>query len=249
MQSNKYPLITIITAVLNNKKTIEDTIISVLMQNYKNIEYIILDGGSTDGTLDILSSYKKQINCLISEPDRGVYDAFNKGIDLANGDWIYFLGSDDQFADNNVLTDVFSKKYKSKMIYGNVIWGDTKNIYAGKFKKTKLYYQNICQQAIFYHRDAFHILGKFDLQYKLLADWVFNMRAFASNIISPVYLERVIAVYSTDGISLSNTDAVFIKNRQKLIKEIFGHHHYIYFKYVYWMHLRVRRLLKKHSII
>lgn len=244
MQSNKYPLITIVTAVLNNKKTIEDTIISVLMQNYQNIEFIILDGGSTDGTLDILYSYKKQINRLISEPDRGVYDAFNKGIDLANGDWIYFLGSDDKFADQNILTDIFSKKYKSKMIYGNVIWGDTENVYDGKFTKTMLYYKNICQQAIFYHRDAFHILGKFELKYTLLADWVFNMRAFASNTIAPMYLDKVIAVYSTDGISFTSTDTIFVKTRQYLIKEIFGLHHYIYFKYFYWIN-RERKLFFK----
>lgn len=244
MQTEEYPLITIVTAVLNNKDTVEDTIISVSMQNYKNIEYIVLDGGSTDGTLDVLYSYKKHIHCLVSERDRGVYDAFNKGIDLAHGEWIYFLGSDDKFVDQNVLTDIFSNKYKSKMIYGNVIWGNTGTIYDGKFTKTKLYYHNICQQSIFYHRDAFRILGKFELKYQLLADWVFNMRAFASDVISPMYLDRVIAVYSTDGISFSNTDTVFTKTRQNLIKEIFGLRHYIYFKYFYWISMAGKAIVK-----
>lgn len=245
MQSHEYPLITVVTAVLNSKNTIEDTITSVLNQNYQNIEYIILDGKSTDGTLDILYSYKKQISCLVSEPDHGVYDAFNKGIDLAHGDWIYFLGADDKFVDQNVLTDIFSKKYKSKMIYGNVIWGDTGTTYDGKFTKVKFYYHNICQQAIFYHKDVFRIIGKFELKYKLLADWVLNMRCFKSNIIAPMYLDKIIANYSTNGISFTNMDTVFTKERQYLIKDIFGPFHYIYFKYFYWINIAANQFINK----
>ena len=103
------PLISIITAVLNGDKTLERTIQSVIDQDYKNIEYIIIDGGSTDGTLDIIKKYDHAIDYWMSEPDEGIYDAFNKGIQISSGEWIYFLGADDYFVDQNVLNTTVHK--------------------------------------------------------------------------------------------------------------------------------------------
>ena len=93
---NTPPLITIITVAYNAVKDIENTILSVLNQTYPNIEYIIIDGGSTDGTLDIIKKYEDKISYWVSEPDKGIYDAMNKGIVKANGDYLFFLGADDK---------------------------------------------------------------------------------------------------------------------------------------------------------
>src|ERR671925_70444 len=98
--------ISVITAVLNNGRYIEDCIKSVLGQTYSNLEYIIVDGGSTDGTLDVIRMYKDRISKLISEPDSGIYDAMNKGIRIATGDVIGFLHSDDFYADEEVIEKV-----------------------------------------------------------------------------------------------------------------------------------------------
>ncbi|MDH5645697.1 MAG: glycosyltransferase, partial [Candidatus Heimdallarchaeota archaeon] len=91
------PLVTIITAVLNGVDTLERTILSVISQSYTNIEYIIIDGGSTDGTIDIIRKYEHAIDCWVSESDTGIYDAWNKGVRLSNGEWIAFLGADDSY--------------------------------------------------------------------------------------------------------------------------------------------------------
>ena len=94
------PKISVITVVLNNKNTIEETINSVLNQKYPNLEYIIIDGGSTDGTLEIINKYKAQIYYFKSEKDLGIYDAFNKGLKIASGDLIGFINSDDIYTEN-----------------------------------------------------------------------------------------------------------------------------------------------------
>src|SRR3989304_7517098 len=98
--------VSIITSVFNNKEFIEDCIKSVLKQTYNNVEYIIIDGGSTDGTIDVIKKYKDTISKWISESDRGIYDALNKGIKLASGDIIGFLHADDFYAHNRVLETV-----------------------------------------------------------------------------------------------------------------------------------------------
>ena len=90
---NGPPLVSIITVVYNGHRTLEETIQSVVNQNYPNIEYLIIDGGSTDGTMEILKKYDDTIDYWISEPDKGVYHAMNKGIEIAQGEWLYFLGS------------------------------------------------------------------------------------------------------------------------------------------------------------
>lgn len=132
------PKISIITVSYNAITEIEKTILSVINQTYTNIEYIIIDGGSTDGTVNIIKQYNDKISIWKSEPDHGVYDAMNKGIKLATGEWILFMNSGDTFHDNMVVADIFQNtKYADKV---GVIWGDT-DFYDGdkfveKSKKT-----------------------------------------------------------------------------------------------------------------
>jgi glycosyltransferase involved in cell wall biosynthesis len=117
------PLISIITVCYNSFDTIENTINSVLNQTYHDIEYIIIDGGSTDGTLDIIKKYKKSIDILISEPDNGMYDALNKGVKLASGEWIGILNSGDLFHNSDAIMNVFSNPIGSEIgvVYGNSV--------------------------------------------------------------------------------------------------------------------------------
>src|SRR5271155_2346515 len=124
LNNSKHPLFTVVTAVFNGAERLESTILSVLSQGYADVEYIIIDGGSTDGTLDILRKYENSIDYWISEPDKGVYDAFNKACRLVTGEWTIFLGAGDLFYDDDVLTsmaevvrDVISE---TEIVYGKV---------------------------------------------------------------------------------------------------------------------------------
>ena len=216
------PLVSIITATFNAEKDLEQCILSVLEQDYPHFEFIIIDGGSTDGTLDIIKKYDDRIAHWISEPDNGVFDALNKGIKLAHGEWLFFLGADDRLADRNVLKRIFSKPRSSKLVYGNVRWGKAGKIYDGKYSKVKLFHQNICQQAIFYHRDLFRKLGGFDTEYCIAADWVFNMKAFGQRLTKPIFIDTIVADYSADGISTNQKDPVFSPDREKIYRQYLG---------------------------
>jgi len=116
------PLVSIITVVRNDVANIEKTILSVLNQNYSNVEYIIIDGASTDGTLEVIKKYEKYLDIWVSEPDKGLYYAWNKGVDLVTGDWVEILNCDDYFYNNTVLTDIFAgKKIEGDGVYGSAV--------------------------------------------------------------------------------------------------------------------------------
>lgn len=229
------PLITIIVAVLNGRETIRQCIETVNNQTYLYKELIIIDGGSTDGTVEILKDNKDKITYWESMLDRGIYHAFNKAIKHARGQWLYFLGGDDRFSDENVLQRIFSRPIKGKLIYGNVlIEGDgpikrTNMVYDGNFTKYKLCLRNICQQAIFYHKSLFNTLGTFDLKYPVLADYAFNMKAFAAKGTEPHFVDTLIAVFWNEGLSGHHTDIAFENDRHALVKHLYGFPYYLFF--------------------
>lgn len=218
--------ISIITPTLNSEKDIESCILSVAEQSYKNIEHLIIDGLSTDATLEIVEKYAQQYPHVkfISEKDSGIYDAMNKGIDMASGDWLYFLGSDDVFYGKEVLEKVFIKNNYSDLfdfLYGDVIWGDTQKIYDGKFSPLKLTERNICHQAIFFKKELFIQYGKFNVNYKAAADWAFNIKIFNLDDVRKKYINTIIAKYQINGFSSLHFDNLFMSNKLDLIKNSF----------------------------
>ena len=124
------PKVTIVTVCYNSADTIEKTILSVLSQTYDNVEYIIVDGGSTDGTLDVIRKYSSRITRWVSEPDKGTFDAMNKAVGMATGDYVNFMNAGDLFFDENVLTDVFAGGDCDE----DVIYGSTLQRYHGGYK-------------------------------------------------------------------------------------------------------------------
>lgn len=144
------PLVSVVTVVYNRAQELETTLASVVNQTYGQVEYIIVDGGSTDGTLDIIKKYEDRIDFWISEPDKGIYDAMNKAIDLATGEWINFMNSGDRFAAPDALT-FFERPFSADVVYG-----DAEIEYPGftkAWKKTEL--SNLWKRMAFCHQACF----------------------------------------------------------------------------------------------
>lgn len=200
------PTLSVITVVYNNVHDIERTVLSVLGQSHPLIEYVVVDGGSTDGTLEVLRQYEDRISQLISEPDAGIYDAMNKGLRLATGDYVLFMNSGDELYAPNTVEAVFASARDSDIYYGetelrNEHW---KPIGIRRHKTPKhfdwksfRYGMNISHQAIYVRRS---LAPEYDLRYRLSADvdWVIRAAKKARNITNTHLL---VAKYLVGGLS------------------------------------------------
>ena len=197
--------VTVITVCFNAAETIEKTIRSVLDQTYPSIEYIVVDGASTDGTMGIVSRYTEHIDKIASERDDGIYDAMNKGTRLATGDVVYFLNADDRFCDDEVLTDVasaFEADRSRTVVYGNVrpekvpdhIRPFLKDEYQINTANDFIYF-TLCHQAVFARKSLFSQIGGFNCRYKFAADYEWLIRAFKFRPSGFFYMKRDIANY------------------------------------------------------
>jgi len=192
------PLISIITVVLNAADTLERTILSVLKQNFDDLEYVIIDGGSTDGSLDIIRRYESEIRYWRSEPDNGLYDAMNKGVRASNGRWVLFLGADDLLVGN--LRDITPLLRDERTVYyGDVYMPKRRVIYDGRFSRYKLMFMNICQQ--------------------LWADHAFNMACYGDPRFRFKYIRKLVCLYNDhSGASANTVDSKFQADRESLIR-------------------------------
>lgn len=225
LENNK---ITIITVVYNSVNLIEETINSVLNQTYTNIEYIIIDGCSTDGTIEVINKYKSKINIFISENDQGIYDAMNKALNYVTGSWIIFMNSGDKFYNHKVLSDInFNSTF-------DMYFGATKIISNNSISKVRypISIKNIwkgmicCHQSIIFNSDIFKST-KFNLKYSLSADYnlIYSLIIQNSKI---AYINNIIAIYYEEGASKFNYNKVLIQNRSialskesKIFKRLF----------------------------
>jgi glycosyltransferase involved in cell wall biosynthesis len=216
------PKISIIIPTFNAAKTLAATLESIINQTFRDFEVLIIDGLSTDDTVMIAKNYTDSRIKIISEKDKGIYDAMNKGIDKAAGEWLYFLGSDDTLFSPTALENIFTKYdlATTKIVYGNVQFKLSKAIYDGKFSYFRLYDKNICHQAIFYRKEVFKQVGNYQLQYKALADWVLNMKCFSLKI-PKLYVNEIVAIYNEDGYCFNNPDKQFEADSEKLRKLYF----------------------------
>jgi len=208
------PTLTIIIPTFRAEKTLRAALDSVLRQDFPDWELVIMDGGSTDGTLDIARAAGERDSRIkvFTEKDKGVYDAMNKGIARAGGEWLYFLGSDDLLHDPAVLRDVLNSPQAAAadLLYGDVVSDSYKGRYDGVFTSEKLLSRNLSHQAAFYRNTVFRRLGDYNLRYKAYADWDFNLRCFADPALRIVYIHRIIGRFGADGLS-SRHDIPFLK--------------------------------------
>ncbi|NTE05057.1 glycosyltransferase [Agrobacterium tumefaciens] len=220
------PKLTIITIVYNNVRDIERTINSVLKQTYKSIEYIVIDGKSTDGTLAVIAQYKEQISRIVSEPDKGIYDAMNKGLALATGDYILFMNSGDEIYDEQTVEDIFDAAPGADIYYGetemyNDNWeslGRRRHEAPEIFNwKSFQFGMNVSHQAIYVRRS---ITEPYDLKYKYSSDidWIIKSAKKASNIVN---VHRYVAKYLVGGMS-KKKHRESLKERFEIFTKYYG---------------------------
>jgi len=222
---NSYPKISIITVVYNNANVIRSAIDSVLSQTYNNIEYIIIDGKSTDGTIDAISSYGDKISKFISEPDKGIYDAMNKGLKLATGDIIGILNSDDMYMSHDIIekvVNIFNEQCVDSM-FADLVYVKAKNL-----NKIVRYYDSSrglpknfkkalypAHPTFFVKKCVYEKYGMFKTDYKIAADFDLMVRFLYTHKISYAYLKEPIIKMRVGGVSTS-LKSIYINSLEQL---------------------------------
>lgn len=260
--------ISVITATFNSQATIRGTIDSILSQDYNNFEHIIVDGISSDSTLEIIESYKdkykeKNISLIISsQKDSGIYDAFNRGIKLSNGDLIGFLNSDDFYFENNVLSLINWAFLKPSLkpiqsICANLEYVDSKFYTLRKVKGKKLNIKDFkmgfhpAHPTFYVKQEVFKNFGSFNLKYKIASDYELMLRFIAKNNITNLYIDENLIKMHSGGVSNQNLKNIYRANLEcyhawldnglfvspffvilKPIRKLFGINFFRYIKYM-----------------
>jgi glycosyltransferase involved in cell wall biosynthesis len=216
--------ISIITVVYNNSQTINYAIESVLAQDYPDIEYIIIDGASTDGTVEIIKSYRDRIAKFISEPDKGIYDAMNKGLKLATGDIIGILNSDDFYPTNTVISDIV-REFETKdveMVFGDLVFvkpDDLNKVVRSystpDFTPNKFAWGWMPPHPTCYlKRSVYERYGDFKTDYRIAADYEILTRFMAKHQITYSHIPKILIKMRTGGVSTRNFKSNWILNRE-----------------------------------
>lgn len=198
---NNAPLVSIIVAVRNAQDTLEGTLRSALAQDYANKEIVVIDGASTDSTLQVAQKFRNQLSVLISEPDEGIADAYNKGIRNARGDWLYFLNADDTFQSDHILTQIFSIAAAADcdLVVGKVI-SDSGRMFDGKYGWALVMRNTVHHQAIFYRRHVLRNL-EYNTQYRRYGhDHEHNLRLWRADA-KVDYRNITVALWKSGGVS------------------------------------------------
>lgn len=215
--------VSIITVNYNDRVGLESTICSVLKQDCNDFEYIIIDGGSTDGSVDVIQHYADKINYWISEKDRGIYHAMNKGVAHSHGDYCLFLNSGDSFCHTSVLKNIMALNYSEDIIVGKVIAKDKQTeLFIPPLKEISMYY---LYSATISHQGAFiktEMLRKtpYDEQLKIVSDWKFFLESIVFNNCSIRYVDERVAYFDTTGISTSNPEQMWAEKIKVLSEKL-----------------------------
>ncbi len=213
------PKIGVITINYNEKRGLEKTISSVSDQTFQNFEYIVIDGASTDSSVDVIAKHKSKINFSLSEKDSGIYNAMNKGIKAATAEYLIFMNSGDIFLDNATLAKAAELLDGTDIIYGDIIWDDQiKNKHRREFFPSDLTFRffvetSLPHQATFIKRSLFEKFGLYDESLKIVADWEFFLLSIIKNGASYKHIDLPICLYDQNGVSSNPA------NRQKVLAE------------------------------
>ena len=239
------PLISIITVCKNSEGTIEKTILSVLSQTYSNIEYIIIDGNSSDSTMVIVNGYKYSITKIISESDSGIYQAMNKGIALAKGEFILFLNADDRLVFESAIekaVDFIVHQLKSDVFCGNLLRfhiDGTFNIWTPKkVTELSLYRGSLPHPATFFRKDSFHRYGNYNESFAIAGDYEWFLRAFLKHHAVFTIIPQLITMFFEGGIST-------LDKYKLMLREEISKTHSMYFTPAQLSKLKIKKFIRK----
>lgn len=211
--------LSIITVNYNDSKGLERTINSVISQSFHDYEFIVIDGGSTDESVDVIKQYEKHINYWVSEPDGGIYPGMNKGLRLAKGEYVNFLNGGDYYHSFDVLEKIFYLDTDADIITGNHAENGLKNVGQGGVTMLELYKWAIDHQASFIRREL-ALLHPYDEKYRIVSDWKFFIEALVLDNCSFYYTDIIVVDVDMDGISNTNFE-LDRKERELVLKELF----------------------------
>jgi glycosyltransferase involved in cell wall biosynthesis len=215
--------LSIITVNLNNKAGLEKTIRSVAEQTFADFEYIIIDGGSTDGSADVIKKYANKIKDWVSEKDNGIYNAMNKGILKSSGEYLLFLNSGDYLLGKDILEKVFALNRTEDILYGNMMidygFGNlAKGIMPGQINFKHMMRDTLWHPVSFIRKELLLSLGMYDESLKITADYDFFLKAILVNKCSLYHLQETISVFSFDGISSLPANREIIQTERNSIQ-------------------------------
>ncbi len=239
------PKISIITINYNNAVGLKETIPSIVGQTYKNIEYIVVDGASTDGSEEIIREFKNHITVAIIEPDKGIYNAMNKGIKNATGDYLLFINSGDILFQADTIEKAIEQGLDSDLVCGNILYdnnGIKKDwISVEKLDFAQFYHDGIPHPSTFIKRTLFDVVGYYDETLKIVSDWKFAFLAYCKFNCSYKHIDVLVSEFKEGGISSDPlTRPMMIKEREDVVKENFSS-----FVHYYEELLDARRRLRK----
>lgn len=219
--------LSIITVNLNNCIGLERTIDSVFSQTFTNYEYLIIDGGSEDGSVELIKKHANKFVYWVSEKDNGIFNAMNKGITKASGEYLLFLNSGDFLLNDSVLYEVFQQTFLSDIIYGNVVWKPAIPFHIGIFpdKVSYEYFStySLPHQASFIRKELFTLVGPYDENHTIISDWLFFLLAVYKFNCSYQHINQTITVCDTTGISLEPENwPGIVQERKEMISKHFA---------------------------
>ena len=231
----------IITVNRNNADALRRTVDSVCSQTFKEYEYIIIDGASTDNSLDVINEYEEYIDYFVSEPDRGIYNAMNKAVRAATGEYVLFMNAGDVFASVNVLSEIDFMNPCTDFIFGATIYNkgraSMKIVLPERLSFFFFFTEGVCHQSAFIRRSLFAELGEYDETVKITADWQFFILALAKAKKSYVTLPLPVSIYDMTGYSSQKESEVIIEmEKTQFLKTQFPFFYIDYCKYVKLRH-------------
>ena len=209
--NTNWPKVSIVTVVYNSEKYIEATIKSVIAQNYPNLDFVIIDGGSEDSTMEIVNSYSDYISTIVTEEDEGIYNAMNKAKKYCEGNWMCFLNSGDLFFNDNVLLDIFNivKKVNTDFVYGDTAYYSISEKY--QYLEGKMVDENdfrfsfpICHQSMFFSKNIIDQMHWYNESFKVVADWDLVTRIFLEKKYKKLYVNLCVSKFLIDEMNWKN---------------------------------------------
>jgi len=238
--------ISIITINLNDKIGLDKTIKSIVNQTYQVIELLVIDGASTDGSLEVLNNYKENIDYVVSEKDSGIYEAMNKGVVKSTGKYVLFLNSGDVLNSNSAIEDfVNHDKFTGDIIYGDYKFEEGEKIYPDQITPFYFLKTSLPHQSTFFKRDVFDIIGLYDESYQISSDRAFYVKCFLSNQFKFQHIKYSLTLYDLKGLS---NDTKYLELKKKEDQQIFEKYYGVFYQdYLNYLALQKKISIKKRN--